>query len=172
MSRLPILGAAALLALAVVPTNAEAARGHKRPAKHGHHVSAHASHATGLGIALGIAGIALHSAWHANYVPRHRAGYLWVAGTYVGGVWYPGHWSPTAVRAGYVWAPGHWVGNDYVEGYWRATSRDGYVWIEGFYTERGEWVEGYWVTNREYHQMMSADAAHPTDDAYHHSLPR
>ena len=169
MSRLSIAAAVALLGLTLVPMDAEAARRHKRPHHHGPTVKV--VKPSGLAIALGIAGIAIHTAWHASYVPAHRAGYVWVPGHYVRGHWRPGHWKPTTVRVGFVWAPGHWRGDDYIEGYWRPDAKDGMVWVEGYYTDDGEWVEGHWLPEADYQVLMSA-ATDDSDDGYHHSVPR
>lgn len=83
--------------------------------------------------------------WAPSYVPAARAGWLWVPGVYVGPRWRPGYWAPAAPRIGWLWVPGYWSGTVYVDGYWRDHSRQGQVWVDGYYDEEGTWVPGYWA---------------------------
>jgi hypothetical protein len=88
--------------------------------------------------------------WSPKYVPAPRAGFRWVAGYYVRGIWWPGYWEPVASpKPGMVWVPGHWQGEHYVEGYWRDANRAGMVWIEGSYDEDGNWIDGRWIDARD-----------------------
>ena len=87
------------------------------------------------------------SPWSPRYVPvATRAGYVWVAGWYNRGAWVPGYWRPIGPppRPGLVFVVGHWNGDSYVDGYYRAETRSGYVWVDGYYDETGEWVDGGW----------------------------
>ncbi len=87
--------------------------------------------------------------WVATWVPPPRVGWVWVAGWWSGAVWIPGHWEPSFSPAswygvGWAWAPGWWLGGVYVEGFWRRDVRPGWVWIEGYYLDDGEYVRGWW----------------------------
>ena len=89
-------------------------------------------------------------AWSPTYRPAPRAGFRWITGYYVRGVWWPGYWEPVGPpRPGVVWVPGHWDGAAYVDGYWRDNSRAGMTWIDGYYDGDGNWIDGRWVNSRD-----------------------
>ncbi len=91
--------------------------------------------------------------WAPTYAPAARAGWLWVAGSWVGPRWRPGYWQPALARVGWLFVPGYWAGTVYVDGYWREASRGQQAWVDGYYDDRGDWVPGYWAPEG------SADAA-------------
>ena len=104
------------------------------------------------------------------YRKRARAGYIWVDGYYLGGVYHVGYWSPLSVPSGYTyvyghvgpggywvpgfyrptfyagfaWTPGYYVGATWYWGCWTPVSpRTGYTYVAG-HTHNGYWVNGYW----------------------------
>ncbi len=74
-------------------------------------------------------------------------GWAWEAGHWgPAGRWIPGQWvyRGATPRAGWIYVPGFWRADVWVEGFWRPPARDGYVWVEGYLDENGEWQPGYW----------------------------
>lgn len=131
-----ILQVLVALAILLAPLSADARGRRHRPARvHGH----------GVHVVV--------SPWSAAYVPAARAGWVWVPGYYAGARYFPGYWRPAVARLGWAWVAGYWAGSVYVDGYWREESRPGQVWIDGTYSESGEWIPGYWAP------ATSADAA-------------
>jgi hypothetical protein len=84
-------------------------------------------------------------AWVDTWLPPARAGWVWVPGSWAYGWWTPGYWMPLSpAPVGYAYVPGWWDRDVYVEGYFRSDARDGWEWVEGFYTEDGTYIPGHW----------------------------
>lgn len=83
--------------------------------------------------------------WYDTWIPPVRYGWTWMPGVWVGGWYSPGYWTPVGFAPfGYAYVPGWWEGDAYVEGYYRLADRDGWVWVDGWYTEDGDYVRGHW----------------------------
>lgn len=87
--------------------------------------------------------------WADAWAPPARDGWVWVGGYYAGATWVPGYWRPVETQptwygAEWVWVPGWWMGPTWVEGHWRLQSRNGWVWVDGYYLEDGSYVRGWW----------------------------
>lgn len=86
-------------------------------------------------------------AWDPLWMPPTRAGFMWVNGRHVGGMWWPGYWSPMApVPVGFVYVNGFWHNDAYVEGFYRPEQRDDgdWTWVDGYYLEDGTHIRGHW----------------------------
>ncbi len=87
--------------------------------------------------------------WAPLWSPPARPGWTWVPGYWAWGWWHPGYWRPVRLAPvywglTYQYVPGWWYSDVYIDGYYRVDRRDGWVWVEGYYTEDGRYVPGHW----------------------------
>jgi hypothetical protein len=87
-----------------------------------------------------------------EYVPLARPDYVWVPGNYDAfGYYRPGYWAPVAPNPGFMWVAGSWVGPVYYEGYWRPVDQPGSVWMDPYWCD-GRYYDGGWVRSDVYEE--------------------
>jgi hypothetical protein len=134
--RTPLLAAASLGLLLLLPSAADAGRHHARAHAHGKH-----RHAPKVRVVV--------KSRPRAVAPQAcpGAGTYWVPGhPGVGGIWVAGHCAHVGAppRSGWVYVSGYWNGAVWVTGFWRPSVRVGFTWVDGHVNEEDEYIAGYW----------------------------